>query len=173
MGAMTSQTISLTIVYSTFISGADQRKHQRSSPLAFLLGNSPKIGVFPEQMASNAEKFSFDGVIMYSCYPCYRWQPCHQRSNNWFLMFTTNFAATLFQPQRTWWNWYVIKSTYFVNLMTYTQRYLWIHQFLWLNAGYTQSLLNHNETQLHSNCVKIICVPFSLTWINLSASMDE
>ena len=160
MGAMTSQITSLTIVYSTFISGADPRKHQNSSPLAFLLGIHRRSVYSLHKWPVTRKIFSFDGVIMFSCYPCYLWQPCHQRSNNWFLMFTTNFAATLFQPQRTWWNWYVTKITYFVNLMTYTQRYLWIHQFLWLNAGYTQPLLNHNETQLRSNCVKIICYPF-------------
>ena len=36
MGAMASQITSLTIVYSTVYSGADQRKHQSSSSLAFV-----------------------------------------------------------------------------------------------------------------------------------------
>ena len=36
MGAMTSQIPSLTIVYSTVYSGADQRKHQSSTSLAFV-----------------------------------------------------------------------------------------------------------------------------------------
>ena len=34
MGAMASQTTSLTIVYSTVYSGTDERKHQNSAPLA-------------------------------------------------------------------------------------------------------------------------------------------
>ena len=38
MGAITSQITSLTIVYSTVYSGADQRKHQSSASLAFLRG---------------------------------------------------------------------------------------------------------------------------------------
>ena len=39
MGAMaSSQITSLTIVYSTIYSGADQRKHQSSGSLAFVLG---------------------------------------------------------------------------------------------------------------------------------------
>ena len=41
MGAMASQNTSLTIVYSTVYSGTDQRKHQISSSLAFVRGNSP------------------------------------------------------------------------------------------------------------------------------------
>ena len=35
MGAMASQITSLTIVYSAFYSGADQRKHQSSASMAF------------------------------------------------------------------------------------------------------------------------------------------
>ena len=38
MGAMASQIISLTIVYSTVYSSADQRKHQSSASLAFVRG---------------------------------------------------------------------------------------------------------------------------------------
>ena len=50
MSAMASKITSLTIVYSTFYSGADQRKHQSSVPLAFVRGihrwpvNSPHKG---------------------------------------------------------------------------------------------------------------------------------
>ena len=46
MGTNASQIASLTIVYSTVYSGADQRKHQSSASLG---------GEFPAQMASNAE----------------------------------------------------------------------------------------------------------------------
>ena len=38
MGAMASQITSLTIVYSTVYSGADQRKHQSSASLSFVRG---------------------------------------------------------------------------------------------------------------------------------------
>ena len=51
MGTVASQITSLTIVYSTVDSDADQRKRQSS--LAFV-GN----GEFPAQMASNAENIS-------------------------------------------------------------------------------------------------------------------
>ena len=54
MGAMASQITSLTLVYSTVYSGADQRKHQSSASLAF----GPVTGEFPAQMASNAENVS-------------------------------------------------------------------------------------------------------------------
>ena len=38
MGTMASQITSLTIVYSTVYSDADQRKHQSSASLAFVRG---------------------------------------------------------------------------------------------------------------------------------------
>ena len=56
MGAIASQITSLTIVYSTVYSDADQRKHQSSASLAFVRG-IPR-GEFPAQMASNVENVS-------------------------------------------------------------------------------------------------------------------
>ena len=64
MTAMTSQITSLTIVYSTVYSGADQRNHQSSASLAFVWGihrspvNSPHKGPVTRKM------FPFDDVIM-------------------------------------------------------------------------------------------------------------
>ena len=55
MSTIASQITSLTIVYSTVYSGADQRKHQSSASLAL---NSPGTGEFPAQRASNAENVS-------------------------------------------------------------------------------------------------------------------
>ena len=53
MSAVPSEITSLTIVYSTVYSSADQIKHQSSASLA-----SPVTGEFPAQMASNAESVS-------------------------------------------------------------------------------------------------------------------
>ena len=58
MGIMASQITSLTIVYSTVYSGADQRKHQRSASLAFVWGIHRGPVNSPAQMASNAENVS-------------------------------------------------------------------------------------------------------------------
>ena len=54
MGAIASQITSLTIVYSTVYSDADQRKHQNPASLAFVR----ETDEFPAQMASNAENVS-------------------------------------------------------------------------------------------------------------------
>ena len=65
MGGMASQITSLTIVYSTVYSGADQRKHQSSAWLAFVWGihrwpvNSPHKGPVTWKM------FPFDDVIKF------------------------------------------------------------------------------------------------------------
>ena len=64
MSAMVSTITSLTIVYSTVYSGADQRKHQSSASLAFVRGihrwpvNSPHKGSVTRKM------FPFNDVIM-------------------------------------------------------------------------------------------------------------
>ena len=64
MSAMASQITSFTIVYSTVYSGADQRKHQGSTSLAFVWGNSPVTDEFPAYKGlATHEMFPFDGVI--------------------------------------------------------------------------------------------------------------
>ena len=58
MSTMASQITSLTIVYSTVHSGADQRKHQSSASLAFVrrIHRSPVNS--PHKRDSNAENIS-------------------------------------------------------------------------------------------------------------------
>ena len=64
MDEIASQITSLTIVYSTFYSDTDQRKHQSSTTLAFVGGihrgpvNSPHKGPVTGKI------FPFDDVIM-------------------------------------------------------------------------------------------------------------
>ena len=58
MGTMASQITSLTTVYSTVYSGADQRKTSKLRVTGLCAGNSPGIGEFPAFMASNAENVS-------------------------------------------------------------------------------------------------------------------
>ena len=49
---------SLTIVYSTIYSDAEQRKHKKLRVTGLCAGNSPETGEFPAQTASNAENVS-------------------------------------------------------------------------------------------------------------------
>ena len=71
MGTMVSQIASLSIVYSTVYTGADQRKHQSPVSLAFFAGNSPGTDGFPAQRASNAKNVSIwwrrHGILKPAC----------------------------------------------------------------------------------------------------------
>ena len=65
MGAMASQITSLTIVYSTAYSGADQRKHQSSASLAFVWGIHQVPVNSPHEWPVTQRMFPFDDVVMY------------------------------------------------------------------------------------------------------------
>ena len=64
MSAMSSQVTTLTIIYATIYSGADQRKYQSSMSLAFVWGihwwpvNSPHKGPVMKKM------FPFDDDVI-------------------------------------------------------------------------------------------------------------
>ena len=66
MGAMASQITSLTIVYSTVCSGADQRKTSKLRVTGLCEGNSSVTGEFPHKGPVTRKMFSFDDVIMES-----------------------------------------------------------------------------------------------------------
>ena len=64
MGTMASQITSLTIVYPTVYSGADQRKHQSSASLAFVRGIHRGSVNSPHKWPVTRKMFPFDDVIM-------------------------------------------------------------------------------------------------------------
>ena len=64
MGAIASQITSLTIVYSTVYSDADQRKHQSSASLAFVRGIHRGPVNSPHKWPVTRQMFPFDDVIM-------------------------------------------------------------------------------------------------------------
>ena len=64
MGAVASQVISLTIVYSTVYSDADQRKHQSSASLAFVRGIHRRPVNSPHKWPVTRKMFPFGDVIM-------------------------------------------------------------------------------------------------------------
>ena len=65
MSTMASEITSLTIVYSTVYSGADQRKHQSSASLAFVRG----IHRWPHIWPITQKMFPFDDVILCTVVP--------------------------------------------------------------------------------------------------------
>ena len=64
LGALASQITILTIVYSAVYSGADQRKHQSSTSLAFERGISRWPVNSPHKWPVTRKIFPFDDVIM-------------------------------------------------------------------------------------------------------------
>ena len=64
MGAIASQITSLTIVYSTIYSGADQSKHQSSVSLDFVWGIHRGPVNSPHKWPVTRKMFPFDDVIM-------------------------------------------------------------------------------------------------------------
>ena len=64
MSAMASEITSLTIVYSTVYSGADEREHQSSAPLAFVRGSDRWPVNSLHKGPVTRKRFPFDDVIM-------------------------------------------------------------------------------------------------------------
>ena len=64
MGEISSQISSLTIVYSTVYSDADQRKHQSSASLASVRGIHRGPVNSPHKWPVTRKMFPFDDVIM-------------------------------------------------------------------------------------------------------------
>ena len=64
MGAIASQITSLTIVYSTVYSDADERKHQNSASLAFVRGIHRRPVNSPHKWPVTRKMFPLDDVIM-------------------------------------------------------------------------------------------------------------
>ena len=79
MGTIASQITSLTIIYSTVYSDADQRKHQSSASLAFVRGIHRRPLNSPHKWPVTRKIFPFDDVIM--------WAPASQ-------LFTQPFIQT-------------------------------------------------------------------------------
>ena len=63
MGVIASEITSLTIVYSTVYSDADQRKHQSSASLAFVWGIHRGLVNSPHKWPATRKMFPFDDVI--------------------------------------------------------------------------------------------------------------
>ena len=67
MSAMVSQINGVSSAYSTVCSGVDQRRHQRSAPLAFVRGLHRRPVNSPHKEPVMRKMFPFDDVIMQKC----------------------------------------------------------------------------------------------------------
>ena len=87
MDAIASQITSLTIVYSSVYSGADQSKHQSSASLAFVWGIHRGPVNSPHKWPVTRKMFPFDDVIMsqgqFGAIYYFWHQLYHRYSNTW------------------------------------------------------------------------------------------
>ena len=117
MDTIASQITSLTIVYSTVYSDADQRKHQSSAPLAFSRGIHRGPVNSPHKWPVTLKMFPFDDVIMdlvflawfrHRCHACCRihlsafWENCRscslRTSHNWYMCMGNFFGGHVGDP---------------------------------------------------------------------------
>ena len=80
MGTMASQITSLTIVYSTVYSGADQIKHQSSASLAFVRGIHRWWVNSPHKWPVTRKMFHLMKSSWNNCIPVITWINCKQWS---------------------------------------------------------------------------------------------
>ena len=114
MGTIASQITSLTIVYSTVYSDADQRKHQSSASLAFVWGIRRGPVNSPHKWPVTRNMFPLDDVIMawkifthsmghsfvifvWFCRPIRPWHYCPTGRNIWWtqLIFSALIGPTV------------------------------------------------------------------------------
>ena len=103
MGAIASQITSLTIVYSTLYSGADQSKHQSSASLAFVRGIHRGPVNSRHKWPVTRKMFPFDDVIMYVrliCLLVLSSVPTIPILPPWYII-------TISFPLPCWWRWYL------------------------------------------------------------------
>ena len=95
MGVMASQITSLTIVYSSVFSGADQRKHQSSASLAFVRGIHRGPVNSPYKWPVTRKMFPFDDVIVITQYMYITLTGIGPASWLWNVPVTCNFGRQI------------------------------------------------------------------------------
>ena len=156
MDAIASQITSLTIVYSTVYSDADQRKHQSSSSLAFVLGIHRWPVKSPHKWPVTRKMFPFDEVIMgYLLAWCLPVLSCPVLSRFRLHRVVLIFICTIFKRMSV-----CIQSAYLYHVQFGLLHTIRLHTpllsvpsisgsgFFWLHK---QCWRNHSNTPSHSN----------------------
>ena len=104
MSTTVSQITSLTIIYSTVYSAADERKHQNSASLAFVRGpvNSPHKGTVTRKMLPFDDVIVDIDVVLHSkCRKVWRDLDGHFRLCHWSLKLPRNYWMPAKQNKKT------------------------------------------------------------------------
>ena len=129
MSAMSSQITSLTIVYSTVYSGADQRTHQNSASLAFVRGihrwpvNSPHKGPVTGKM------FPFDDFTRPRMIPCrcqrlLYWSICTHKGSQWVYLEILQLSINYFGKCTLWHIYVYICNIFIINYFNFMSPYV-------------------------------------------------
>ena len=147
MGAIASQITSLTIIYWTVYSDADQRKHQSSASLAFVRGIHRGPVNFPHKWTVTRKMFPFDDVIMKHLW-------CLFVSLSWDIIGSSNgplpvelqaITRTDLLPFATQGN---VKDILFI-IRTFVPKYIWKRRLQNVSHFVPVIVLNNEANLLH------------------------
>ena len=141
-GGMASQITSLTIVYSSVYSGADQRKHQSSVSLAFVRGIHWRPVNSPHKGPARRKIFPFDDVIIQrkshriQVHDQSLWRQvlhlCWIQSPKWVTVFanaTADQLSLLLQNRYTIWSLFVLPEQFLWNNNKYYDHHYYHYYF--------------------------------------------
>ena len=154
MGAIASQITSLTVVYSTVYSDADQRKHQSSASPAFVRGIHRGPVNSPHKWPVTRKMFPFDDIIMWVAF-----------------IFTRCIKTHLVHACSMWcfrrwdpWSWFSIKMRYHKrNSHCGDKTILW--------PSYLHNGISYigKTASLYSILNRGHCLVVNISWLSLSA----
>ena len=160
MGTVASQITSLTIVYSTVYSDADQRKHQSSASLAFVRGIHRGRWIPRTNVPVTRKMFPFDDVIMLSI-----WHDC-----NFYTVFNVGYHKNV--------NW-IDQMKFMLLLSLFLQVHFPVSLWLMCETLYLQDLQDiifhtfHGITQYSLSVLELVtgntCQPI---WCNTKIEMS-
>ena len=129
MGPIASQITSVSIVYLTVSTGADQRKHQTSASLTFVRGIHRRPMISPHKWPVTRKMFPFDEIIMLT-YWTIHWKPQYIKKACIVITSANNNSLQIGQrEQLTLMAWHQSNSGASLNSLHSTYNIIFIHAF--------------------------------------------
>ena len=122
MNANASQITGVSIVYSNVCSGADQRKHQSSTSLAFVVGIHRWSVNSPHKGPVTRKNFPFDDVIMRH-YTMRCWSNISYWVNAWALPMDSNDGKPIWVQVMAWCH----QAITWINVVQYLATVTWTY----------------------------------------------
>ena len=181
MTTMASQITSLTVVYSTVYSDADQRKHQSSASPAFVWGNHRDRWIPRTKGPVTRKMFPFDDVIMWHseiwtlCHPHDSVQCNASPKGLWPLDLSSGCLATLPKVIRMPWCKRIQGQWKNSPLATGFAAYSWC-RWPYLTKGLA-FYMDQNSFALNTSCEEYlqqsVCLILQICWKKLLSTMSQ